>query len=245
MKHCTEDHLVLEFYGESDDPWVKAHVADCARCRADYDRLCRVFAAVDQLPLPERSEAYPAEVWRRVQAGLARPAAGVGERSWRSWLTPPRLALAASMALLLAVAFIAGRQTAPQAEPLSAEVRERVLLVAVGEHLDRSQRLLIELVNTPGGPTVDLAEQQAAAGELVRDNRLYRQAAARSGDELVAGLLEELERLLLDISNGPTRPAGSELIELRRRIEQRGLLLKIRVVGGEARSAVRPPAPEV
>lgn len=244
MRHYTEDDLILLHYGETEDAAFVPHLAGCERCRGAYDELQRVFAAVDTAPVPERSAAYPAEVWQRVQARLDRPLPVERGFDWRSWFTVPRLSLAASVAVLVLIAFVAGRQTAPPAEPLSEQVRERVLLVAVGDHLERSQRLLIELSNTKGGPVIDFGEQQAAADELVRDNRLYRQSAARSGDETVTGLLEELERLLLDISNSPTQLAGTELIELRRRIEQRGILLKIRVIGGEARRAARTPAPE-
>jgi len=239
-KHYTDDELVLLYYGETEDPALDAHLADCPRCRAAWSSLERVFAAVDDAPVPERGEDYGRLVWQRVEA---RATSRAPRLDWRSWFTLPRLSLAGAMAALLLAAFFLGRGTAPAAAPLTPEVRERILLVAVGDHLERSQRLLVELANTDAGPPPDFEAQQAAAGELVRNNRIYRQTALRDGDPAVAALLDELERLLLDIANTPAPLSGTELADLRRRIEQRGILMKIRVIGGDARRVAATPGP--
>jgi hypothetical protein len=62
-------------------------------------------------------------------------------------------------------------------------VRENVLLADLGEHFDRSQRMLVELASTDdsAGP-VDMSGEQGRAEQLVAANRLYRQTAASTGD---------------------------------------------------------------
>ena len=142
--------------------------------------------------------------------------------------------------MLMLVAFLAGRFTrTPQPPPtvmtlagasISEQVRERILLVAVGEHLERSQMVLVELVNAQPGDRLDISGERRRAKDLVNESRLYRQTAVNSGDAQVAGVLEELERVLLEVAHSPARISGAELDSLRRRIEDEGILFKMRVV---------------
>jgi hypothetical protein len=151
---------------------------------------------------------------------------------------------AAAAALLLA--FLLGRHWAPAPPPPAVEARasERILLVAVGDHLERSQMLLVELANAPSGQApVDIAFEQEKAIELVGANRLYRQAAARSGEPGVAGVLDELERLLVEVAHGPATLDGEAMARLQRRIESRGLLFKVRVLESRVRSREKQEAP--
>ena len=118
-------------------------------------------------------------------------------------------------------------------------VRERVLLVAVGQHLERSRMVLVELTNAHGlGPAPIKSEQQWAAS-LMAENRLYRQAAVRSGDTAVVGVLEELGRVFAEVANGPDVLSPRQLSDLRARIEARGLLFKVKVVEGQVRAKTR------
>jgi hypothetical protein len=128
----------------------------------------------------------------------------------------------------------------PATAPLPAAserelVRERILLVAVGDHLERSQIALIELVNSQTGPTVDISEEQERARDLVTENRLYRQAALTTGEPGVASVLDDLERVLVEIANSPTTMTGDEFNQVRKRIEQQGIIFKVRVFGDSVR----------
>jgi hypothetical protein len=89
--------------------------------------------------------------------------------------------------------------------------------------LDRTQVTLVSLANSSGGET-GLERDQAE--DLLRENRLYRQAALRSGDESAAAVLDELERVLVEVANAP----GSELDSVRQRMVEQGLLFKLRVL---------------
>ena len=136
-------------------------------------------------------------------------------------------------------AFLAGRyypKAASGAQTANAgQVRERILLVAVGDHLERSQTVLLELVNAQPGQPLDVASERERAGDLVADNRLYRQTAARTGDTRVASVLDELEPVLMEIANGPDRLTPEEVESLRQRIEGDGILFKVRVAGSTVR----------
>jgi hypothetical protein len=241
MNHVEEDELVLHHYGEAADAEaIERHLAGCDRCRAAYGMLRRTLEAVDLLPVPERTERYPAVVWSRVDPA----AAGRRRMGWSLGTGLPRLALAASAVIILLGAFLFGRAVGVNegelgVSPIPESVRERILLVAVGNHLERSQRLLIELVNADSADDVDLRLARPLARALAADNRVYRRSAANAGQESIAGLLDELERVLIELANGPNRLGPTELADLRKRVEGRGLLVKIRVLGDDARERGR------
>ena len=250
MKHLSEEQLVDFHYGEAEGrSEIEAHIRKCEPCRASHEALRLVLNAVDAAPVPERDEAYGARVWWRIEPKLEqRP-----RFDWRAWLAPRRLALVGAMAALLVAVYFAGRLS-PRREqhatmpPISQPARERILLVAVGDHLDRSQMLLLELVNAEpekdhGAATVDISNEQERAEDLVTANRLYRQTALHSGDKAVASLLDELEPLLLDIAHSPSQVSGAQLDEIRKRIEARGIIFKVRVIGSEVREREKQAAP--
>ena len=65
------------------------------------------------------------------------------------------------------------------------------MLVDLGEHLDRSQMMLVELVSADDRESVDISGERARAEQLVSANRLYRQTAMATGD---AGIVRSARR---------------------------------------------------
>src|SRR5256885_1524471 len=122
----------------------------------------------------------------------------------------------------------------------AADLRERVLLVDLGDHLDRSQMVLVELVSA-GGSTgdVDISTERARAEQLVAVNRLYRQTALSTGDANMASVLDDLERVLVDIAASPSTVSQEDLDLVRRRIDSKELLFKVRVVSSQVRERQR------
>ena len=190
------------------------------------------------LLVPERGDDYGRQVWARLAPRLAAtpPARAFSFAAVRPW------ALAASVLVLVAGAFFLGRASSRSPEaPLTADARRRILLVAVGDHLERSRMVLLEFVNTPAAQAAG-ARERAWAEELVASNRLYRQTAAGAGEPGVAEVLDQLERVLLEIANSPA-PATPEVREaLRRRIESEGVLFKIEIIGAWAGERADFPA---
>jgi anti-sigma factor RsiW len=251
--HLTQDDLVLHYYGEmngAEETRTTSHLSACAECHANYRRLQRVLAVVDESAqvAPDLPESFERTVWARLEPNLRR------ERvDWQSWfvLSPQRLAWAAGIVLLVAGAFFAGR-LAPrtpdvvttQTMPVPDRLREQVLLVDVGEHLDRSQMVLTELGNrdeaiAEAQGTVDISGERARAEQLVAANRLYRQTAVATGDTAIVDLLDELEHVLIDLAASPEQMSSQDLDEVRRRIESRSLLFKVRVLSSEIRQRQR------
>lgn len=233
MKHVSQEQLVMLYYGEEGAAGYREHLAGCENCRAAYAALEAALGEIE-LPVPERGADYGSEVWHRLRPELVtiQP-----RRSFWQMLVPPRRWMAAAaMAVLVLGAFFAGRfwPGASSRRPIAPQVRERILLVAVGDHLERSQMVLLELVNaTPLDGGVDISAEQKRAEDLILSNRLYRQTAARSGDPGMATVLDDLERVLVEIANSPARLSSGEFEDLRRRVEAQGLLFKVRVIDSQ------------
>jgi hypothetical protein len=242
--HYNEDDLVLYYYGESRSrAAIDEHLASCAECSTVYQDIVSTLALVGHPEVPERDERYGLEVWQRIRHKLPVQEAPF----WMAWLKP---ALAAAVVLAIAAAFVSGRfwpaqQTpAPQTvtgEDVSGEARERVLSAAIGDHLEQSERVLLDFVNT-SGDKVDVSDQQLTVGDLIDTNRLYRHAAERTGDQTVASLLDELERTLLDIANGPSTLTPAELEAVRARLDAAALLFRVRVLSDELHEREIAPA---
>jgi hypothetical protein len=237
MNHMTEEELIAFRDGDTTgrDSFA-SHLKECADCRREMDRIDAVFAALDAMPVPDPGGNYGSRVWAQISPRLPEKRAAW----WQTLLQPRRLVLAGAMAALVLLAFYAGRFTKhPGAGPEvadSGKVRERVLVVAVGDHLGRSEMVLMELANAEpekGQKLMNISTEQRRAEDLLEENRLYRQTALRDGDTLMASTLDDLERVLLDIANSPDEITPAQFEAIQKRIAAKGILLKVRVVKQE------------
>ena len=226
MNHLDEERLTDVYYGDL-DPKLREHLAGCDECRSNFERLRELLDSFRDYPVPERSPSYGAEVWARLASRLPRRRTSATWFRW--WIMAPALAAA------VVLAFMAGMLTQHRLEPgFSATARERVLLVALSDHLERSQILLTELMNARS-TDVDLAQAREHARDLVNENRLLREAALHLKDVAYSGLLDDLERTLLNVANSPADLRPDELDAVQQRIESEGLLFKLRVTSADAR----------
>jgi len=220
--------LILFFYGEHESPeeMERELTADPELARR-YEALRLELSALDRLEAPEPRPGLDARMWARLAPSLARPPRRFAvPTGWLDWA-----ALATAVLVVALVGFLAGRVLhAPPDERTVAETlkalppaaRDRVLQAALADHLDSSQRLLLEVAN--GAPS--LHEERAWAETLLSANRLYRRAAQRAGQRRVAAVLAELEPIFSQLADAP------ETFDLRRskeRIENGDLLFKVRI----------------
>src|SRR5258706_9736098 len=228
MQHLTEEQLIAHYYHDGDAAPAEEHLATCDECRAQFETLRGVLALIDQLPIPERSDAYGEEVWTRLRWKL-----GSERRRSRVWGT------IAAIAAALAIAFIGGvfwhartQQIEPAhivahaAKPITIQPaaiesasKDRLLLVVVSDHLDSSERMLLELSNADPKHSLDVSSESKRAGELVASNRIYRQTAARRGETRIASLLSDLEPVLVELSHAGSTLSPDEIAALLKRID--------------------------
>ena len=241
MKHLEEAELVEHYYEESANMGeCERHLKACPMCARQYAELCRVLDGVAKPTPPARREDYVEQVWQSIGASL--PVYEKPKSSWMRFYRP--LGWAAACVLLFAVAFVAGRrwerkQTSSVAVAVDPQARQRVLIVVLGDHLDRSEQLLVQL-NHANGNDVSALPLRSEARELLASNRLVRQSAMQDGDLNVEASLDHLERLLMELANEPDKLTEADLNRLRHEMNTDGLLFDIRVL----RSWVHSPGPE-
>ncbi|MGZ4872402.1 MAG: anti-sigma factor family protein [Candidatus Angelobacter sp.] len=242
MNHLSEEQIVLHYYGDAEETAeVERHLAACPNCRAEFSSVQSMLAQIEPLEVPEPPAGFEEKTWLNVRDRL--PEKGGFLR--RLFGPQQKWAFAGTMVLLLAAAFLAGRfwprpdqQIAHKPETVNPQ---RVVLVAVGDHLERSQMLLVEIMNADTRGPINFSSEQAEARDLLDSNHLYRVSAQQSGDPQVARLLDQLGRVLAEIANGPAEVSPGDLEQVRHSIQSEGLLFKVRVVGSEVNSRARRP----
>ncbi len=239
--HLTEEALVLHYYGDADESVsAELHITSCERCREEFERLRRVLSLIDAQEAAEPAAGFEQKVWARLEPQLRpRVAAPLSRRFVGSWWS-----YAGGIAAMLLISFVMGRLSrggeTPAAPPGANNAMERILVVAVVDHLDQSEMMLMELMNEDvGAPTLNGDGGQSRARELVAANRLYRRSAVQAGDAAVSDVLDELERVLLEIANTSHGDSAQDVEALRARIDTRGLLFRVRVVHSEMRQRQR------
>ena len=256
--HLTEDELILHYYDETegvDRARVDTHLASCGECQFAQGQLRRVMTLVDSAAPVEAAPGFERTAWARLEPALdlntndgpvRRSATRVYDlvfgRTAREGGWFPQWALAGGVTALVVAAFVAGRfsggdspvTTAPSAAVAEVEP-SRVLQAAVGEHLDRTQMVLVELANAESDGAGVLAVEHQRAEDLVAASRVIRQSALQSGDGQVVDILEDLERVLIEIANAPANATSNDLTDLQSRITREDLLFRLRVIASEMR----------
>lgn len=268
-RHISDEDLLLDYYGEATPEQhaeMRAHVETCAECQALDRELRAVLALVDSEPVPDAPPGFEREMWARLEPlvsgsrtngvrlppsrSFGGPRKADTTRADTAWsFELPRWALAASVAALAVGSFALGRvwDTPATSTRVSTtdghELSERMLRSEVEEHLERSQRVFVELVNADDSAPVLLASDRERAADLVAAGRLYRRSAEEMGDADTRDLLEDVERVLVEIANGPEVESSNDLSEVRARITDQDLIFRLRVMtaGMQARERrVRP-----
>lgn len=245
ISHPTEEQLTAYYFGEPGGEDVGRHLAVCPDCVQQFEALKAPLALMKTLAVPEPEPDFETQLWRKLQAQesalRARP------RWWRRFVPNHQWGLAAAAAGLVVAAFFAGRlthQATPGAAPAEMAqgrapevVRQRLLVAALSDHFEQSERMLIEINNEALGDEHERAENMLAA------NRLYRQCAAQQGNASLLATLDDLERILLDVAHAPPKWAPDQLRNLRARVNGQGLLFKVKVLGSRMRElSAQPPA---
>jgi len=230
MVHLQEEDLVEAYYDPERETLHK-HLAVCAECRDRFEQLKQALDACAEYTIPERSASYGAEVWAQLAPHLpmAKP-----RRTWLHWWM-----LGPVFAGLLILAFLTGRFTQEPETGIPAKTRDRVLLMAISDHLERSQIVLTELSHAAPDDSAAISRERDRARDLVDENRLLRLSARRLCDTANAVLLDDLGRLLLDVANAPANSAPNVSQETLRavqdRLEDNSLLFKVRITAADAK----------
>lgn len=254
MKHVSEEQLVEHFYGEG-SARVEAHMKSCDQCARALADLDIDLAEFRSPQLLVRDDSYGDRVWQSIAPSL--PAYPKRDRGWlnRIWQEHRPLytawgrglSFATGFALLLAGAFFAGRlweqkkqvpiaiapkpvQPQQKQQPRQNQQPQRVVVVVLGDHLDRSERLLVELKHADADNAEMIAPLRDEARTLLVANHTLRQKATVADDPELATALKQLDSLLGELANRPGGLDASGLAKLQHEMKSDRLLFEVRVL---------------
>jgi len=251
MNHLSEEELVDRVYGDGADD-AASHLDQCATCAQAYAELQRDVAELRCPEPPEPGSGYEAHVWNAIRYGLPayrpRRKLFVAPGLASSWFAQPlvqRLAYAALCALLAAGAFYTGRhwdhlsgKTEIAGNKPTPQPRQPIVVVVLGDHLDRSERLLVELKHADvesndsiAAPLRDEAKSLLAANRVCRKN-----AEEENGDPALKSALDHLDHLLNEMANQPGGLSADSIAKFKQEMEADGLLFEVRVLRSRVRN---------
>jgi len=238
MNHLSYADLVEHYYGEG--PFGGgAHLANCAGCARMFAALESDLNDIQGAEPPPRDESYGEHVWAAIAPAL--PRYELEKKSWLKGVGLWRgLCYAAACSLLLAGSFFAGRvweRTKPQitavktpAPKVMPQPKQRVVVVVLGDHLDRSERLLVELKHADAESTETIAPLRDEARTLLAANRSFREEAAQADDPELATALKHLGGLLTELADQPGGLNAEAVSRLQREMKSDRLLFEVRVL---------------
>ncbi len=253
--HVLEGGAIeLYFYGELElleQARIATHVRQCRECAGAFEDLVMIRTALEGRP----DVAAPATGdWSGFMSRLDAAVLGESRADTSSTVVPfrPRaaavrsyigvLATAALLVLVtMSVAYVARqrmvesgdgntRASFPAATD-SAPVATTGLRSAGEKHFERSKLVVLGLAGREqeeANPS-DWAYERQLATSLLNDTRLYRMAAEERGLKALAGVMRDLELVLLETSMAEeTDPEA--LGQIQRLIRKRGLIQKMDTV---------------
>jgi len=221
-----QDYLVKRIYGrlpEDREAELQQHAGECADCAFALERtleIQNVFDPGEGIPEPDYNRA-----WLSIQSQTRR-------KKWR-WpeLFPKRrfAMAAAAVAVVFVIGVFAGRSLfSPEPEPQTAGTGQQEMM-SVANYAGSLEPLFLDFANHGGRPDdEDLAELTLkVTADMLIQTRLLKRAAVRSGDKQLYILLDDIELVLISMSNLGTQN-GEVADQLLERVRDKSFLHRIK-----------------
>ena len=146
MKHLTEDELIELYYGEGTSA-ANAHLKACRECSRKYAEFTRSLEEIRPAEVPQRSADYGERVWQSLRPQLIPyEKKTAGWRGWGRWRGAAwRLAARCCWRRYSLAGAIGSGARRRRPSDRSPQATQRVVLVVLTDHLDRTERLLVQL----------------------------------------------------------------------------------------------------
>ncbi len=244
MRLLLFDYLRDELPGEERSA-VEEHLNECPEC-TDELRDLRSYMEATQNIVKAPSERQSDEYWRGFVAAVERRMLAERAPAPRQrqtilelietlWIyRHPRLAAATFMLAALAAGLVIWRWPAPDDRRVTPGISPQAGQVVpvssqrVEEYFRKSKVLLIGLSNmkTDDAAPVDLSTERKVSRELVHEARFLR---SQPLDERSARLIDDLQRILIELANMHEQGEVPNVEIIRVGIHRENLLFKIRM----------------
>jgi hypothetical protein len=240
MSHLTEEDLIAHTFAEDGKEGVEQHLEACTECAKNYAALRSDLAEMEFAEVPARDALHGKRVWESISGSL--PAYGVRKWNWLRGGPWMGLSYAAACITLATCTFIGGRlwerreaktvagNHTQQKQSSVAHTPQRVVVVVLSDHLDRSERLLMELKHADAGDAAMLSPLRDEARNLLPANRICRKKVKHGDDPALATALDRLDHLLAELANQPGDLNSTTITRLQDEMNADRLLFEVRVL---------------
>ena len=247
MQHLVVDALFGEISPEAKTT-LDIHLNECSSCALMMEEMQRTLEMTrdaSDAPLPD---AYWVGFQQKLDARIATQHKPIRMGRWIAHLhrvldsagrPSPALAYRGGIAvLLIAIGVLIGRygfsgasSTTPVAVEVESESLSMQMAALTESYLNRSSILLLGLVNHDvehdGTLALSFDRKQEVAGVLVQEAALLKASLHQSKETQLVMLIEELEKILLQIANLELQEDMPGIEMIQQGIEGQALLLKI------------------
>lgn len=265
MNRILDNELILYLYRDGLSPErlreIERALGISSELQARYQTLQRILAVADRDLPPQPDAGFETRVWQGLEPRLAesstkspprrraRAAAHRHGRRHRRGVRAGLAGLAAAAVLAIVVylpirnehadpfentAVVPTQDQALQPSPRQRSTADLALAGFVATHLRNAEAVLLSVINNDDGPLVPMGNDVVQA--LVGNNRLYAAAAARQGDLALAGFLESLDPILIELANRPSTGEVQQVRVMREFVQTSDLLFKLRAVEARLRT---------
>jgi hypothetical protein len=229
--HLTQDQIAEYLDGEA-APELAAHVAACPECGEECDGVRRTLQLLRNWEAPELAPGYESAVWQKLAASLPPPKKSFRfRRPTALWAAAAALAAMTVVAISLQFAGSRVQQSPADTSAQASDASQRILSVAVTDHIERTIAVLSPLVNAEPAHSAqvpDISVEQNTVEDLLAENRLYRQTAVQDKERSTAALLDEIGQVLVELEHSPAKLSGSQARDLQERLSDSSLLSKMK-----------------
>jgi len=108
--------------------------------------------------------------------------------------------------------------------------KQPIVVVVLDDHLDRSERSLVELKHADLDSTATDSPMRDEARSLLAANRVCRKNAAQADDPELNTALDHLDSLLAEAANEPGGLNSQNIAKLQDKMNADGVLFEVRVL---------------
>jgi hypothetical protein len=254
MKSCKKikNLMVDAVYNqlpEAEQAVFHEHLKTCPACSAEYHNMEKLMSMMNKRQRPQMNEDYWEQYSQKLDEKLdaiadhPKPAVQThrqrrwfaGSSTWTRWVLMPAASVALLVMAVSIVRFFSLSGGKAFVDTAVSSIRQ--LTPAVAEHFDNIKPMLIDYANytpeeetdadTEPGETV--AVDKTTIQKLLLENRMLKRVVANSDDITAKQLMEELELILMEISNSNGDKAET-LKAVRQLIKDNDILFKMKVL---------------
>ena len=210
----------------------EAHLSSCTDCRTQFKDMQKTLVSLSQRRHPEFSGDFWAGLEDRIEGRISQAGASSAEVSRTRWGWAYKIAAGIVLVLVgVGIDRVILPPTSALPDSPVAVLQPSALELRVAQYLGRSQLLLLGLANidtlADGADAIDLSAQEKVSRELSEESLSLREALHEAGQTRLASLVQDLGKVMLQVSNLEERRGLRQIRPIQKSVLQSDLLLRV------------------